>query len=282
MKKEQLAINSISTRGDFEEMLAAYRAAGFRKVEFALSQVKDYLGKGHTAAGLRALLDRYELQCIGGFETTIECFSDNVQANHDLHVENAKLLAALGGTNMVVGTDGPKGGQGIDALDGLAKGIRGVADRIAGYGVNILIEFNWSPVVKSLRTASEIVRRSGASNAGVLFDPAHYHCTPTKFDQLTPENVATIKHVHVNDMRDKPGELSNCNDDRELPGRRHPRSCAQSSGASRNLDTKAIFPSKCSSRPSGRSRRPRPPGKCTKACFHSAINDITTPFPTIL
>ena len=104
-------------------------------------------------------------------------------------------------------------------LDGLANGIRAVAGRIAPYGVNILIEFNWSPVVKSLRTASEIVRRSGASNAGVLFDPAHYHCTPTKFDQLTPENVATIKHVHVNDMCDKPGELSNCNDDRELPGK---------------------------------------------------------------
>ena len=145
-------------------------------------------------------------------------FSDNVQANHDQHVENARLLATLGGTNMVVGTDGPKDGPSMDALDGLAEGIRSVADRIAEYGVNILIEFNWSPVVKSLRTASEIVRRSGASNAGVLFDPAHYHCTPTKFDQLTPENVATIKHVHVNDMRDKPGELSDCNSDRELPG----------------------------------------------------------------
>ncbi|MGB8352847.1 MAG: sugar phosphate isomerase/epimerase [Chthoniobacteraceae bacterium] len=221
MKKEQLAINSVSTKGDFEETLGAYREAGFRKVEFALWQVKEYMAKGHTPVDVRALLDRCELQCIGGFAAAIECFSDDVKANHDMHVENAKLLSVLGGTNMVVGTDGPKSGQdgdAVDALDVLAKGIRSVADRIAEYGVNILIEFNWSPVVKSLRTASEIVRRSGAPNAGVLFDPAHYHCTPTKFDQLTPENVATIKHVHVNDMRDKPGELSNCNDDRELPG----------------------------------------------------------------
>lgn len=218
MKRDQLAINSVSTQGNFEEVLAGYHDAGFRKVEFALWQVKEYLGKGHTVADVRALLDSHELQCIGGFEAVIECFSDNVKANHELHVENAKLLAELGGTNMVVGTDGPASGPSMDALDGLAKGLRSVADRIAEYGVNILIEFNWSPVVKSLRTASEIVRRSGASNAGVLFDPAHYHCTPTKFDQLTPENVATIKHVHVDDMRDKPGELSNCNDDRELPG----------------------------------------------------------------
>ena len=104
MKTAQLAINSISTRGDLEEMLAAYREAGFRKVEFALSQVKEYLAKGRSPEELRALLDRNELQCIGGFEAVVECFSDNVQANHDRHVENAKLLATLGGTNMVVKT----------------------------------------------------------------------------------------------------------------------------------------------------------------------------------
>lgn len=218
MKKEQLAINSVSTKGDFEEMLAGYRDAGFRKVEFALWQVKEYLGKERTPAELRALLDRHELQCIGGFEAGLECFSDNVKANQDFHVENARLLHSLGGTNMVIGMDGPKENPGMESLDVLAKGLRDVADRIAEFGVNILIEFNWSPLVKSFRTAAEIVRRSGAKNAGVVFDPAHYHCTPTKFDQLNAENVATIKHVHVDDMRDKPGELSNCNDDRELPG----------------------------------------------------------------
>ncbi len=52
----------------------------------------------------------------------------------------------------------------------------------------------------------------------MIFDPAHYHCTPSKFDQLMPENVATVRHVHVDDMRDKPAELSNRNSDHVLPG----------------------------------------------------------------
>ncbi len=94
-----------------------------------------------------------------------------------------------------------------------------LAGQIQDTGVNLCIEFNWSPIVKSLRTAAEIARRSGMNNVGVLFDPAHYHCTPTKFDQLNAENIALIKHVHVDDMRDKPGELSNCNSDRALPGK---------------------------------------------------------------
>lgn len=230
MKKSQLAINSVSTRGDLEETLAAYAAAGFANVEFVLGPVHEYVEQ-HGIEDLRRLLDTYKLQCIGGFETGLECFSpaEQRERNHQRIRENARLLAELGGTNLVVGTDGPSDVGTIEhPLGEMAKVFGQVAKSIKGTGVNLCIEFNWSPVVKSLRTAAEIARRSRASNVGVLFDPAHYHCTPTKFDQINAENVAYIKHVHVNDMRDKPGELSNCNSDRELPGKGH-------------LDLKAIF-----------------------------------------
>jgi sugar phosphate isomerase/epimerase len=108
-----------------------------------------------------------------------------------------------------------------ETIEQLAQAFAKVAREIEATKVNVCIEFNWSPVVKSLRTAAQIARRaneiSGLQNIGVLFDPAHYHCTPTKFEQLTPENIALIKHVHVDDMADKPGELSDCNGDRVLP-----------------------------------------------------------------
>jgi len=219
MKKSQLGINTVSMDfSDFPASLKAVRGAGFEKIEFVLSHVKNYLKLGHSITDVRGLLDQNGLQCLGGFETHLECFNPDRAANHRLCVDNAGLLAALGGKNLVVGTDGPKGPATMEALDVIAENVRDVADQMRGLGVNLLLEFNWSPVVKSLRTAAEIVRRSGAANAGVLFDPAHYHCTPTKFDQLNAANVATVKHVHVNDMRDKPGELSNCNEDRALPG----------------------------------------------------------------
>jgi sugar phosphate isomerase/epimerase len=219
MKKSQLALNSVSLNfDDFSASLRAVRAAGFGKIEFLLPQVKGELKAGRSICDVRALLDDHGLACIGGFEAHLECFGENTAANHQLHVENAELLAALGGTNLVVGTDGPKGPASLDSLQIITRTVRSVADRIKPYAVNLLIEFNWSPVVKSLRTAAEIARLSGAANAGVLFDPAHYHCTPTKFDQLNAANVAAIRHVHVDDMRDKPGELSHCNDDRVLPG----------------------------------------------------------------
>lgn len=222
MKREQLAINSVSTGGaNLEERLAAYADAGFPHVEFMLGHVKEYLAQGHSATDARRLIETHGLRCIGGFETGLEAFSPDPQRaqNHARVIENARLIGDLGGANLVVGTDGPAESMDADAvLDTLAAAFAEVADAIKDTGVSLCIEFNWSPVVKSLRTAAEIARRSGRSNVGVLFDPAHYHCTPSKFEHLTPENVALIKHVHVDDMRDKPGELSNCNSDRELPG----------------------------------------------------------------
>jgi len=221
VKQAQLAINSVSTGGkDLEERLAAYRSAGFANVEFCLPHVMDYLKQGHSVGDARRLLDQFGLRCIGGFEGSVACFGD--PAGNGSVIANAELLAELGGSVLVVGTDGPQDvGAARDPLGRMAEVFAALARKVRATGVTLCIEFNWSPIVKSLRTAVEIARRSGASNVGVLFDPAHYHCTPTKFEMLTAESVPFIRHVHVDDMRDKPGELSHCNADRQLPGEGH-------------------------------------------------------------
>jgi sugar phosphate isomerase/epimerase len=222
MKASQLAINSVSTiRTGLAESLAAYSAAGFRKVEFPTSHVREYMAQGHTLGDVRRLLDEQGLECIGGFDCAVECFSpaEKRAENHRRVVESARLLASLGGTMMVVGTDGPEDVRAYrDPIGHVAEVFARVADAVADLGITLCVEFNWSPLVKSLRTAVEIARRCGADNVGVVFDPAHYYCTPTKFDQLNAQSVPYIRHVHVDDMRDKPAELSDCNSDRVLPG----------------------------------------------------------------
>ena len=232
MRLNQLAINSVSTvNANLEECLAAYQQAGFRNVEYVLKHVKEYLAQGHTVDDVCALQEKYQMHCIGGFETGVECFSSAEQqaANHALILENARLLSRLGAKTMVVGTDGPADPKTVpDVIAVIAKTFAQVARQVKPTGITLCLEFNWSPVVKSLRTAAEVARKSRASNVGVLFDPAHYYCTPTKFDQLNAQNIALIRHVHVDDMNDKPSELSNCNSDRALPG----HGC---------LDLKAIF-----------------------------------------
>ena len=201
--------------------MAAYQAAGFRYVEFPLGYAREYLEQGHTLTDLKRLLEAHDLHCIGGFDCAVECFAsaDRRAQNHNRIVANARFLAELGGTNMVVGTDGPEDLTAISDVTGEMAGVFAeVARSIQDTGVTLCIEANWSPIVKSLRTAAEIARKASEPNVGLVFDPAHYHCTPTKFDQLNADNVPFIRHVHVDDMRDKPAELSNCNSDRVLPG----------------------------------------------------------------
>lgn len=217
MNLSQIGINAISTKhASIEEALDAYAAAGFAMVEWPLSQVK---ARGGNV--VRRLQDERGIRCIGGFEITLDAFADaeTRAANLQQILENARLLETLGdkGTTMVVGTDGPESPM-EDPLGVVAAAMAEACAAVEPHGVTLAIEFNWSPLVKSLRTAAEIARRSGAPNAGVLFDPAHYHCTPTKFEQINAETVPYIRHVHLDDMRDKAGELSDCNSDRVLPG----------------------------------------------------------------
>lgn len=220
MQIKQLAINSVSTRqSGLEEALAAYAAAGFTQVEFVLPLVKDWLAQGHTVAGARALLASHGLRPIGGFQVGLECFSDSEsqRANHATQRENAQLIHDLGGGTLVVGTDGPTE-RSLDALAIVAETLNGFLQSIDGLDVTVAIEFNWGPLVKSFQSAVRICELTDHPRAGVLFDPAHYHCTSTKLEHLTPDAVRWIPHVHLDDMRDIPGDLSDCNADRVLPG----------------------------------------------------------------
>ncbi len=220
MQRTQLSINSVSTtHSGLEEALAAYASAGFQQVEFVMPLIKDYIAHGHTIDDVRALLARNHLRSIGGFETHVVCFGtpDERHVNLDLLVNNAQLIHELGGGTMVVGTDGPTHIS-LASLDQIALSLHELAERIEGLQVNIALEFNWSPVVKSLQSAALVMNKVQHAQVGILFDPAHYYTTVTKFEHLTAETVPLIKHVHLDDMRDKPGELSNCNSDRVLPG----------------------------------------------------------------
>ena len=220
MRQDQLAINSVSTRhAGLEEAVDAYASAGFRQVEFHLPLVKSWITDGRSFSDVVALLERNGIRAIGGFEMSSLGFAPHAERvdNHRRQRENATLIHELGGGTLVVGTDGPAMPS-VEALPVLADALRGFADSIADLDVTVAVEFNWGPLVKSLASAVVVCELVDRPNVGILFDPAHFHCTVTKFEDLDERSIPWIRHVHLDDMRDKPGELSNCNSDRVLPG----------------------------------------------------------------
>lgn len=220
MKVERLAINSQCTfQRNLEEALDAYAAAGFRNVEPHLNLVYDWLNEGHTVEQTRELFDSRDLRVVAGSQLEVMCFGSpdarlpNLRAN----AENARLVRELGADKMIVGTDGPEQNS-VRALDAIAGAMWNLAEATEDVGVDIAIEFNWSPIVKSLQSAVRVAEIADHPRVGVLFDTAHYHVTPTKLRDINESSVRHVKHVHLDDMPDTPADLTHRDFDRVLPG----------------------------------------------------------------
>ena len=228
MNINRLGLNTVSLKfTNLEEVAAGCAAAGFRTIECPLDQIRGELKKGLTPAQARAIVEGHQLRVTGGFNQNLIGLGTpaEIATSHDQHVQNAELIAALGGTTMVVGTDyinWPGEKDVPDVMGKMAASARAVADRIRPLGVTLAIEFNWGRV-KTLLATVEIAQRSGAANVGVLFDPAHFHSTPTKTEHITADTIGWIKHVHVDNMPATPAETTDCNTARVLPG--DPRGC---------------------------------------------------------
>ena len=220
MKVEQLAIHSLTTsHRNLKEALDAYAAAGFRYVEPYLPLVKAWMEDGHTVDETRELLDSYGLRLIASSELAVECFHapDVLLPNLRANAENARLISELGGSAMIVHTDGPEQVT-AESLEPIARALVDLAEATEEVSVNIAVEFNASPVVKSLPSAVRVAEIADHPRVGVLFDTAHYHVTPTKLEDINEESVRWIKHVHLNDMPGIPADLAHRDFDRVLPG----------------------------------------------------------------
>src|SRR4028119_2225995 len=151
MKLEQLAIHSLSTsHRNLEEALDAYAAAGFRYVEPSLPLIKAWLEDSHTTEQTRELFDSHGRRLIASSELAVECFhaSDVLLPNLRANAENARLIAELGGSAMIVHTDGPEQVTAA-SLDPIARALVDLAEATEELDVDIAVEFNASPVVKS-------------------------------------------------------------------------------------------------------------------------------------
>lgn len=220
MKVEQLAIHSLSTsHRNLEEALDAYAAAGFRYVEPYLPLVKAWIEDGHTIEQTQQLFESYGLRVIASSELAVECFhaSDVLLPNLRANAENVRLIAELGGSAMIVHTDGPEQVT-AGSLEPIARALVDLAEATEDLGVDVAVEFNASPVVKSLQSGVRVAEIADHPRVGVLFDTAHYHVTPTKFENINSSSVRWIKHVHLNDMPDTPADLAHRDFDRVLPG----------------------------------------------------------------
>lgn len=90
------------------------------------------------------------------------------------------------------------------SLDVITDSLASICDRAAAYDVAVTLEFlPWSRV-RDLSTAADVVRRSNAANAGVLFDVWHFHRGGGAVDELDTADLALVRDVQVSDAAREP------------------------------------------------------------------------------
>jgi len=223
-----------SNRASFEEDLRAYREAGWTAFEMDINKVNRYL-REHDIDSFAGLVESSGLKPIACSGHVVKAFSspDDIRTNEAEFRRTLEIMASVSCPVIAFGSDGPSDVVGAPNMreEGLAERDRaygkqlarfaeqvtGLADIAKPKGVSMAMEMNWCSLCRSVITAAKAIKLVDRENVGLLFDTAHFACTPSRLADLDLVK-GKIAAGHLNDMRSCPPEVRNVNNDRLIPG----------------------------------------------------------------
>ena len=231
----RIALHEItSNKASFEEDLKAYGEVGWSAFEMSLGKAQQYI-QGHGMHDFVQFVEDSGLKPVACTGHMVLAFSspDKIKANEDQFSQTLDIMEAVGCPVIVFGADGPSSIPGAPDMSegGLAerdgayrKELARFADQVAKLadmakprGVTMALEMNWCSMCRSVITAAEAINLVDRDNVGLMFDTAHFACTPSRLSDLDLVK-GKIVAGHLNDMRDCPPEIRNVNNDRVIPG----------------------------------------------------------------
>lgn len=223
-----------SNRASFEEDLRAYSDAGWTAFEMDIGKVNRYIQE-HDIDSFAKLVEGSGLEPIAFSGHVVKAFSppDDIEANEAEFRRTLDIMASVSCPVIAFGSDGPSGIAGAPNMreEGLAERDRAYRKQLARFadqvarladmaepkGVSMALEMNWCSLCRSVITAAEAIELINRESVGLLFDTAHFACTPSRLADLDLVK-GKIVAGHLNDMRNCPPEVRNVNNDRLIPG----------------------------------------------------------------
>ena len=208
-------------RNSFIERCEAAAAAGFSGIGLHHEDLSRTIAAGVDVAEMRAVLCNnglalVEIEFLGGW-----AFSSGQSEGISPSLAGIEAVAdALGGRQVSAGEfSGDLRLDTEEALEHAAKALRANADRLAEKGLLVALEsFPWSALANT-RIAIDLLRRAGASNAGLLIDVWHFYNGGGHPDQLADLPSAGITGFQLNDgPLVHENFLQHARGERQLPG----------------------------------------------------------------
>ena len=188
-------------RNSFVQRCEAAAAAGFSGIGLHADDLPRTVASGVDAGEMQAVLringlQLVEIEFLGGW-----ALPPAENASTASSVRGIEAVAeSLGGRHVSAGEF--RGDAQLDsdaALDAAAASLRVNADRLARRGLLVAVEaFPWS-AISTVDCAADLVRRSGAPNAGVMVDVWHFYNSGAGLDALTDLPGAGVAAVQLND-----------------------------------------------------------------------------------
>jgi len=231
----KIAMHEItSNNASFEEDLKAYRKVGWTAFEMSLGKAQQYINQ-HGMDGFVKFVKESGMKPVACTGHVVIAFStpENITANEAQFRQTLDVMEAVGCPVIVFGGDSPASIPGAPNMteaglterdNNYRKELKRFADQVAKLadiakpkGITMALEMNWCGMIRSVSTAAEAINMVDRDNVGLIFDTAHFACTPSRLSDLDRVK-GKIAAGHLNDMRNCPPEIRNVNNDRVIPG----------------------------------------------------------------
>jgi sugar phosphate isomerase/epimerase len=198
-------------RFTFRQRCEAASAAGFARIGIHLNDLKAL-----KSADVSDILSDNDLE-LGEIEFFAGWAAPGAESATRATLEKVRGLAVTTGGGDHLSSGDFVGGP-LD-IDGAGTRLNSAAEAVADLGLNIAVEaFAWS-AINSVPTASDLLARVDARNAGHLLDVWHFYNTGSTPEAITNLDVTTVAAVQLNDgPRVYDNFLWNARNTRLLPG----------------------------------------------------------------
>jgi sugar phosphate isomerase/epimerase len=202
----------------FEARVAAAARAGYRAIGLFESDYSAMVAAGADDDHLREVLDRHGV-AVAEIEFFFDWAHDDELASRSSAIRETLIHMADAFRPHHLSVGEVRGRDELPPLDVVAERFGAVADRVAPYGVDALLEFlPWSGIA-DIATSAEVVERAARDNGGIYLDVWHYFRGPSGPDQLAAVDPGRIRAIALSDAAAPRGDpVEDTTRRRLLPG----------------------------------------------------------------
>lgn len=192
-------------KADFETQLDACAQAGYEGFELMYPVLRDYLGSGHSLAGVKEMLADKGVKPIAvSIDSPFwQLEEGDVKSEAVARVSRCSEYCNVFGCDIVTVCSGLRSGT----LERAAGDLAAICEIAKAHNVTICYEaLGFAEKYRDIRNTLALLDKADCDNCGILLDSFHLHRGGSSLDDIDLIPTDRIILAHISDVRDVPVE----------------------------------------------------------------------------